>query len=397
MKKNNIFILMLVIAALLSCTMPNSIEIKGNPSLNIPVELDFSSLFSGFLNDGIKGGDNMVIKPCPNAAPVNGNSVITYIMRVPIFEYSIPLGDAPTIGVPLTSDFVLLDTNDASKPGTTLPLDFGGLDNFIDGFTLSGVKASVYFGGSGNLMNLLKVDIINNGTTKTLSGNYPSGLGNGDTYNETDLPDPSHTHSADFTSVITSLLNGHGDTEFGFKVYVPSGSTISPSSFNNSHITAELVIWLPLSLTATRDTEFVLMDMSDREDDLFGREDPRSSNPNGGGAGDILTSLNLKIYLSEGSPNPFSGAKINISKRTDTGDLTSLVSFNMPAGNYLQLEIDRDAMDIINDPDNYPFAPVISVSFNNGSTLSIPRTLKTSRLEFTAGISYKIDLTGGAL
>jgi hypothetical protein len=375
MKKGSIFILILVIAGILACTMPTSIEIKGSPSLNIPVVLDFSSLFSGFLDEGITGGDNMVIKECTNPSL----TTMTYIIRVPIFEYSIPLDAALTIGVPLGSDFVLLDTNDASKPGTTLPLDFGGLGSgsFIDGFKFNSANAKLYVSGSNaTLMNALTITMTQNSTSVTLpTDKISSGFNTwGTTYTGTGLPDGGASFN------INNLLDDHSSTSFGFKVYFPSGTTVNSAMLNNADITAELVIWLPMSLTVTAPTgaDFTLMDMSDSDDDLFGRTEAGS----GDGTDNFIKSLDLTINLTT---NPFSNGTMHI--KSGTVDIPIAMG-----GNSFHLIISEDNMQLINDPLNFPFAPVISVSYPSGGTLSIPRTLKTTRLNFTAEISYIIDL-----
>jgi len=63
-------------------------------------------------------------------------------------------------------------------------------------------------------------------------------------------------------------------------------------------------------------------------------------------------------------------------------------------GNSITLDINKDKLNEINNPDNIPFNPSINLAFDDGAKLTIPRGFDIAITKFgiSAGLNVKIPL-----
>lgn len=194
-------------------------------------------------------------------------------------------------------------------------------------------------------------------------------------------PDPDKNNFANLTSVIQSLLSA-GDTEINYKIYIDKETTIPLKYLDKDFtITAEIVIWLPMSLTANKNNAVfsIPLDDIDDNDDLFGRDSPSSSE-----FMDYIDSLDLEITLSEALAT---GAKVVFANKGAT--TVSGIKFYKEITikeKIIQINLSPSELEKINNYNNYPFVPEVKILFNNGSKLEIPRNLNLLKIKIDASI-----------
>jgi len=355
-----------------SCDLPtpSAIEIRGNPEIAFPANIDIVKIISEALAEGAEGAHNFTLINC------NNTFIQTYMAYMDLFdddggEMTVPnlpiIGTVPSEGVNLF--------NESQLPYILIPLS--SFNDYLTGFTLSGVKFIVFTSSNKpELLDLLSIEVIVDGTPIAPIGNFPSKKSsianwtNG--YNGNDAPIGSKTID------LPLVCN---DTTVKFRVFIEGGKTITdPDIFNNAKLSVEVVFWLPLVFEADAGGGELTFpdDVFSNGDDLFGREDADSENK----MSDFIESLELNFRFNY---PVFSGANLIVTSQ-------NITIVNKATGNSLGFSIDEATMADINKPENYPFIPKLKIEIDPGRTLVFPNGLKAKELAFKAKIRHRIDL-----
>lgn len=420
--------------------IPSAVRIKGNPVINIPAKIHIGVLLTDLLIESIEDNEisNISIIPCVNTQN------LTYLLHMDLVNELLVLGDYPDIpaipdlpplpeipGIPpdIFPDLTLpefpdleLDETDfingiytikvirdielfASDEPVVIPLLNAG--DFLKGFYFSEVIPRLYFYGTG-ILEKISVGITINDREEDLIDITPGSSNRenwGDEYTETTMP---------AGGVEIDIPFDGNDITISFRVFIPAGETLTVDDFDDGHIAVEFVVWLPFVLKAGSDeVEFEIPSLFDLDKDLFNRSDPYAENI----VGEMIQSLSLDIIMSE---NLFEGTNLIVrSVRRETEDVTEDAEENdgeyeeehteyeentegeieivieilnyIITGNSLSIKIDEEAVEKINAPENYPFAPRIVFKFKKDHELAIPRNFNVTEIVFKASIDYVME------
>jgi len=353
-------------------TIPSAIEIKGTPEIRFGANLDIGDLLKDMVDglfDNFSGsGDGPKFIKCTNT-DINTFIIYSVVLEQPIVgdEFN-NLSEAVNLLGGSHSTPASIDLISGVTPIEIPSIDFS---EFLGGFSFADFKANMYISGS-SIVNALTVELDINGEKISRKGNKSSGLKNVVEYSETNLPEGIE---------IPFTFDGNEITIVP-RVYIEADTVINSAMLSNPTILIEIAIWLPLVLTADNDgAKFEFPNLFSGSD-LFGRESPEDPNP----VGDIVEWLSLEIKLS--GTNPFTNAKLVVESKP--AGQTPIVIETPFGGNSLNFKIDESDMEKINS--SYPFIPEISLRFDQGGKLSLPRSFKATEFAFIARLGFKIDL-----
>ena len=389
---------------------PTAVLVKGNPEVRFAATIPLGDMFKEAL-DGMKeslegsgsGGLGMNIIKC------TGTEYETFLIYSKILDEKfdltdIEIGEFPeeipeefleylrdVLGVDINNPAVEI-TVDGKKElleETEIILPFDDAGELLDGFSFEGAKIILYISGSGGLADLLTLDLtIGNGTKQNfpISGSMPSGINSWvapNYYTGTTAP------TAGAVAVINLNSLAFEELTIKYSVYIADGKTIIPSHLNEeATIKVEAVIWLPLELTAGSGApEIVLMDSIMEDDiDLFGR----TADGDGFDLSDFVSSFSFGLQLNN---NPFQGAELKAVSPGKNGSPGVTIPVVL-SGNSILLNINEQLLRDINDPDNIPFNPSISLEFKPNGKLAIPREfdLAITSLELSAALNFRMEL-----
>ena len=422
MRKINFFVIFLVIAAFAACTFPESVEIKGNPELTVPLTFNVSSLFTDLIDDMVSdmGGKEAKLIQCTNSELES----MTYIIKVDVsellddadlseLENGFKLGqytgipelvkvpcDWPIVYASIARDPSLAGNNKIDEK--TLE-DFGidAISDLLHGLKFTGIKAKMYVSKS------TFAESIGVAINQTITGTPPSftpadipsisakysdaAFEWGETYGGLDLP------AGGVDIPLGDLLNGEVP-DFTFDLIIRKNTRLEDlSDAANSKI--ELVIWLPLKLTA-KDPGGADLDISElmKKDDGGGTEPAKDLFGRGGedsGKFDLAKGLKSMQVLIGLNVNPFENAELHLTN-PNTGKPGSVpidIVIPMGSGTALNFAVDSLTMDKINNPANIPFAPEIKIHFPYNYGLFIPKLLKTTTINIKAELDYIISIS----
>jgi len=408
MKKYLIFpVLALLALSLLTCNLefPNAFEVKGTPEISLAAHFNIGNLFKenlqGMLDSLEENGMSTI--PCTNT------EFHTYLIYQELFEYEIEIAQGETyypeemsqefqdfldhmgdnaddLGYEYNwgddaDDMVMLD--DAIE----LPLlDIGTEDsgNILQNFKFQGAEILLYISGTGELSDLLTVELTYGGIVETVNikNSKPSDFAVWEAaggYAGENAPGDK-TISIDLADVPLD-----DNVEIAYRVFIPAGTRITTGDLSKMGvIKVEAVVWLPLVLVAgDAGAEFDLPEMFSADKDLFDREGPGSSNI----ILEIVENLSLSLVLDN---NPFKSTTLNIISNKENPNITIPVTLGGKEKNELAFNIDDEIMERINEPENYPFCPAISLKFEPGGGLSIPRDFNINIEKFA--VSAKLSI-----
>lgn len=381
MKKACIFTLILIAVFVFACTLPSSIEIKGNPALRFYSKIDLSEMFSKMITDGFSNdGDGAKALACANT------SIQTYIIHMELYsgELSLNTHFPPSSG----DQTVTTPINDLVTSTVPMKLPLKSMEGFLENFELKSVETKLYVSGS-KIAEILSVELkVTDEHQMTEYGTESVDIKNsrssgyetwGNSYTGTTLPG-----YGDKVTMFSQLLNEQDDFDINFGININPGKTIKQEWINNSqNVKVELVVWLPLEFIAGDEAYLNFPDdFFDDENDLFGRETADEDNS----LTQMIKSLRLSIEMNK---NPFQG---NILIIDSSGGLEIL---NVLNGSSLDFPISEENMNKINTPEYFPFVPKFRIRFSKNGILSIPRDFSASYICFDASISYIFDLAGG--
>jgi len=387
-KQVSFFALTFLILSFFACDLgikfPKEIVIKGSPQIVFAAKINFGDMLMGFFEEAIKDLEEVDVFPCVNTENH------TYIAYINLFTESLNLGGVipdddlfPGITIP---DYITMSQEETLYKSAEIELPLSALtDNeLLNGFSLNNMSAKLYFSGEGTLIQKVKIELIIDGVAGDEYDINTSGIsGSGsinfddDKYTGTKLPDGG---------VEIPFTPGANPT-VQFRAFVPLGAEITEDDFTTGQITAELLVWIPLELTALAEGTWELLDLSKTEDgsppnDLFGRPDPEGNDEVEGNVfTDIISYLELEVALNK-SPFP-SGTEININS-TGGFNITGELEGN-------SIKIIAANLDDLNDPQYYPFAPSISLTIPPGD-LVLPRDFRTTSIAVKADIKFNIPL-----
>jgi len=399
-----IFILSIFAFSTCDLQIPNAVEIDGSLSLRLSARYDVGSLFEDNLKDMLLSFSNngMTYIKCTNTAHH------TYLFYQEVLEKDFSLTDSTMEfpeGVPpefaellkeMGEDYDEPDFEHIVQNGEgllyddniTIPLTEIGADseamNMLEGFIIKDAKILLFISGSGGLAELLEIDLKINGEEESVDINdtQPSGLSIDTNY--TNPAAPSH-----YAVVIDITdLELDSDIVINYKIYIPDGTPITRNDLDKTgSIKVEAVVWLPLELVAgAGGASFEIPDLFPEGDDLFGRKEPSSDNI----LLEMIKSLSLSIVMSN---NPFDKAALNVSSKGNNGSEGIAIQSTI-SGDLLSFHIDDNVLGKINDPDNFPFNPVISLNFDEGGSISMPRDFNfgIKQLAASATVNYRHEL-----
>lgn len=356
--------LALIFLCVFACTIPSSAEIKGSPKLRFAANMDFGEVFGDMINGAFdSGNETLQVLDAVNSQ----SDWKTFVIRMPLFkdiavenpvENIIPDGiiEIPGLGeykidealeITIPDDIALTSIEDIE-----LPLD--SFNSYLEGFSFSDdIKAYVYL--SGIPENFLKMKLsfgdeppIDRGFMNSKSSGIEA---DAETYEESSLPKGSFDLSNDITTILGS---SEKNTKVNADVYVPSGAKVSANSFEDTTISAELVIWFPLAFKAGPEgSEFKIDQLNSAGDfisDIAKKE--------------VLESVKMELTLEGG--NPFDGAHILITDKN-----SDFVIDNGIEGNSIVFALSKEEIDYINNSDN--FESEFSISFPANMVLGIPK------------------------
>ncbi|MCL2805953.1 MAG: hypothetical protein FWD26_08450 [Treponema sp.] len=403
MRKKLAFIaLALVLLFFFSCDfeLPTAIRIAGSTNFRFAIDIDIGEEFANGLEEKlieiISSQSELEVIECKNTT---AQTYLFYTELLPETTIGLDLSlDAPSTG--LTQEFIdflermgidvsnytgsgeftyTLDQDEDLIAGDIeLPLEGNDMDNFLFGFKFNGAMIQLYISGEGELANLLSIELTIDGEqvhAASLASGQASGIDSWRTNGYTGTQKP--IGGIEFP--LEMLMMGE-NAQVEYRVFMEEGTTITPANlFDEAKIKVEAVVWFPLSLKAGPGG--VSINLSDYMDDLFSDTDlfGRNSPDEEFILKDIVESLTLEIVFDT---NPFTEATLNV---TSTG-ISIPCTLNSTS---LILPIDKDTMDSINDPANWPFQPGFEIIFEENAVLQIPRNFSFSITQLA--LSARID------
>ncbi|MCL2443517.1 MAG: hypothetical protein FWD13_08670 [Treponema sp.] len=327
----------------------------------VTIDLDIQKILDGFINEEKK---EAIIEAIMD--PESGSTIdtVAQFIKDAVVE--------TILEVIKTTDIVF--ANDFHLPGLDEPiaLPLGDITDILSGFTFPDIKARLYLsvtdedGKDIGLLGLVGGKISFSGDVddiplydleSTTSGiDYTKSVFNG-----TDLPNPGII----LEDTVLTLLNSSGDIEISVDVYIPQGSTFSLGILDKEiHISAELVVWLPLKVQATSADEFALpFELPDIK--LITEQ---------------ITSVEFGI---EFNGNLFNGLTLTLK----SGDL----EFNHPiTGDKLDFKLTEANIIEINKKNS--FSPEVIIKYGAGASLQIPRNFTIKSIFFKAGLNIRMDI-----
>ena len=370
---------------------PNEIIVDG-----VPITIDRSKIFESLFGSG-EPGERAPIQDALRDSiseevegEAEGTINIVDIVKNIVKETVIETIRAQELII--EDDLFLYDN--AEEP-FLLPLE--GLSESLNGFGFNGLQAILYLslvgddGIDADIMELLEIELSLNGEEidqdEITLQSGKSGLDDyldGTTYPNMALPNPNGG-VINLANIIETLLNAEGDVEVLFNVFIPKDTTIGLSVLRDYTVSAEIVIWLPLSLKAheTDGAEFVIKDLfGDGDSDMFNRNGPGDAN----NLTDIISKLKLSINLNSALAT---GMSIVITNPAGDPNFEIVYPIN---GTLIQIELNETYITAINQSNNFPFIPDLTIRFSPNSTVQIPRNLSLVSVAAEVSFNYRIDL-----
>ena len=387
--------LALVVLFLFACNMslPQQMRIIGNPSLKFAANMNLGEEFSKMLESAFEdSGDDFMILEAVNAPQYVTlvihmevfNRDIKFTLGTPdpdeVFEIVLPNGDILVIkdfydigeienaGVIVPRETEVISSNE-NEP-VIMPLE--GFEESLHGFNFdtSEFKSYIYISGT-DIVQALTIDLDIGGEKETLTDltSKASGItsANNNIYDGTDLP------PGGISVNLSSIINAKSDVDIGYRIYLEEGKEVDLSWLDYAHVTIEIVIWLPIMLVAQEDGAIL-----DLPDDL--------SNEISGlleDIADMIKSVTLELVANM---NPFAGGTLIIQNDGLENDIKRVLGLYS-----LVFELNEDIMDIVRDPDKH-FAPKLSISFDPGGGIRLPKEFRIITVAVDASVDYTTDL-----
>ncbi|MCL2277529.1 MAG: hypothetical protein FWC21_06475 [Treponema sp.] len=406
MKKHIIFgVLTIFLLSFFACdhnfTIPKEVQIKGSPEIKFGAKFDLSEMFKEAIDgmkNSLKDNDDFALIDC------NDTEYETFLIYMELLDEVIDLADSelgqniPSMDPELAeilNNLGLGHNNPAAPPQTipeggldlyndTISLPLDAMDDLLSGFAFNDAKIYLYVSGSGGLAELLSIELtlpdnekkksdISNTNSSGYSDNWKSSG-----YSGEQAP-------GGYASEIPMSSMTSGTQEINCRIFIEGGKVITSADLAlEGNILVEAVIWFPLVLTVTNSAGAKIEIMENiGEGDLFGRSSDSEESDNID-LENFVTWLKLDLVLNN---KLFEDAKVLAESKG--------VEIIVPlTGNSITLDIKEDTLREINNPDNIPFNPSISLRFDEGTRLTIPNgfDIAITKFSISAGINAKIPL-----
>jgi hypothetical protein len=385
-------VLALITLIIFACTIPSSIEIKGTPSFELAVDMDFSDMFSEMMEGAFGSDDNeLKVLECTHSSL----SEKTFLIYMNILEDDLAsdingsslnsLSDKD----PISSDFTLVSTKE--KP-TLLELDpitlpISGFGDFLDGFKFDEdkIKSNIYISSSdSDIAESIGIKLkFNSGSEKTSDNSTGKSSGissSADKYEKDDIPADGLFSSKDVFP--PELLNDHDPMDIDFTIYLKNGEEFNTEWLTKADIKVELVIWIPLIFEPDEDDGKLTTVNGEKgaELKLPGLEALGSFISD---LPELIKSLDLAIGMNT---NPFQDGSLVI--RNDN----NVFNHNKLIDNKLHFSFKEDEIKKINEMET--FEPEFSIFIPKGKNLKIPRDFRIVTFSLGAEIDLVIELGG---
>lgn len=413
LKKLPVFAIIVFLASVIfSCTLPSAVEVKAKPNMSVPAKAEFGSYLTDGIKDNFKSDDTTIKVYDCEKVPVQ-----TFLIHLPqlirfdltaLIEGILPanisfdtLDNLPANTPPIT--IPPANPGQTSMEGTTAEIDLSELDGFLNGFQFFAPTAKDPIGLEGKLIlkcspnatgfgDLLQIELFDHARSSPGFSDNSITFSqevvdlklkeNGDeTVSELEKLSDINT-GKNINDVVAGILNKREPLTFDYTFSLKAGKQITLQMLKNikngANIDAELLVWLPLKLTAPNGADLKFPKMFEEGEDIFGRK----SGSKDDSMIDMVRSASVTIELN--AP-VFQGATLNLHKNLPP----------IPIENEnLVLNITSDDMEVIN---TVPFCPDMSISFKKPDdptkvALQVPRNLSATKLRFEADINYRIKL-----
>jgi|GEM_PF-6407536 len=392
MKKINFFLILVPVVFIFAChpVIPSGILITGTPELKFAANMDFSDLFENLISGAFNGGgENLTLINCKDVPDIK-----TFLIHMHAINHKFKF-DAGNSGkiiiggheyniieslseITLNQNVTLFDS-EANEDDQTITLPLSEFNQTVKGFKFNttNVKTKLYIFSGNNIIEDVDIELKfvpeeGSSTTK----NIPATPGDKITLQKSGI-DLSNKEFAGtglptggYDIDIANMLNDGHDYHIEIKVILPSGSTFNTGIIGNDvDLSAELVIWMPLSLKSNSYAEISIGDF--------------------GGVGSFISSLNdfmnsLTLTLEMNNPI-FHGGEFSLFKSPDLG-AEKVFSFPMNE-KIIFFEINENNMEIMKELEK----PDYRLIFNSGATIDIPTKLILNKITLEASINYKMD------
>ena len=384
----------------LACTIPSSVEIKGNPSIKFSTNMDLGEMFTDIM-DSFIGESELDILDC-----INENlEYRTFLIKTDVFDESLdvdfelpPIPEDTTYTITIggieytfdlseiidSDDFELTAPDDIDLLDDFTSLPITGFDDLLGDFKFDGLTGKLYISSGSDILEALTIELefktesgVSLGQKQKIEGisSQASGLSafTDDVYPDVHLPDGG----IEITN-IDELLNGTENIKIHYRIYIEKDSIIQYSWLeDNHHILVEMALWFPMALIADGNKK-------------LGTEDGSEIKiPNLEEAGNLLTSLpsdiikniSLGIELNE---NPFTNGYLVVEC-----PVTGLQVRSVSNANTLNLVFTENDIEKFAGVEG--FSPEFSVFILKDKRLGIPRDLIIKTVSLNAGFSYIKD------
>ena len=378
LKAATALLVLTVVFLFLACSLPDSIQVRGNREVTIPMNITSDNLFSiEEMLEGVELPDGAVITQCPIS------DILTLVVSIPLYKDEIAFNN-------WVQSLAMMVPNDDPVNFPGVFFDFSGvvaeelrttnldeLSEVLEGFLFREIRSQIYF--YTNNMNLTEISTLDF-NIRGIDNNFNATGVNGSILNimTEDLP-----YNPDNDLRLTELINNRaGDLIFDVAITLNGSVSRADLDIGNIILGLEVVIWLPLEFIANPGgASFDLGSFMEEEsslfgDDLFGRDKPDEESFV---FDTLFNDLELRLMLNK---NPFLDGQIIVFCRhvgLIPGKLEKEAIF---------LHLSRDVLSHFN---NRFFSPNFIMRFDQGRGFALPRDFTINGINIKANIDYEVS------
>jgi hypothetical protein len=266
-----------------------------------------------------------------------------------------------------------------SFPETGDPIELSEMDEYLEGFNFTDVKAYLYVSGPNAFNPILDMKSVDGGGTESPFINEALTLLSAPVVVNADEDGNYIGNSVPPGGVLIDdelqdLLNNRSALRFKYDINL-GATTIYRTDLDNTldKMNGDLLILVPLKFQAVpAGANIVFPDMFEAGKDILGRDEI-----NGDSMFDMLDGLVLEIVLNK--EDVFNGGTMYIS---------DILPGFVLGGRGMRVEITSRDMDRVKKEF---LIPNVRIEFAGGSVLKLPRDLGATEISFSADIDYKIE------
>jgi hypothetical protein len=366
---------------IMTCELPSEMELKGTPNLQFLANMDLGKMFSEMITEQFDSGESeLTLLDAVNA----GGDYKTFVIRKEVVN--INLGDEIEdphllIGANISYDFdkdLLAEPMMEPFPSLSLGDDLGGLQLNADG-----LKAYLYIDGAEVVEQLsLGLQFGSSAEVTFPILRKSSGIDLEDrVFGEMALSEGTYDISDEVKKIIENPLENQNGDNIYIRPYLVEGKVIKGSQFLDANITAEVAIWFPVRLKAGAaervegiakpGAKLQIQELQQAGDFIQQLAESK-----------IIEGVNLKLEMSGNSPLRngwvvLQNANPPYTIKTQAGETS------------VNIDLSQADIDFIND-NKENFNPSMSVFFEEGAEINIPKELKIETVGVDAEISVSL-------